>query len=126
MPASLSLGAPPTAAPPSRTVRVVVAHERRWVRAGLRALLEREAGIVVVGEAGRGDQVVALAQALAPDVLLIGSAELAPPPRRGMATLVLENEHPAALVEAVRRAAHRRRTPRFKLIQGGSPWSSGT
>jgi hypothetical protein len=33
-----------------------------------------------------------------------------------MATLVLDDEHPAALVEAVRRAASRRRTPDLKLI----------
>jgi DNA-binding NarL/FixJ family response regulator len=96
------------------------------VRAGLRALLECDAGIVVVGEAARREQVVALGQALAPDVLLIGSAELAPTPLQGMATLVLDDEHPAALVEAVRRTAPRHRTPHLKLIQGGSPWNSDT
>jgi AmiR/NasT family two-component response regulator len=125
MTASLASFAPQTAAPPCRAIRVLVAHERRWVRAGLRALLERDAGIVVVGEAARPEQVVALGQELAPDVLLIGSADLAPAPRYGMATLVLEDEHPAALVEAVKRAARRRRAPQLKLIQGGSPWSSG-
>ena len=109
-------------------IRVLVAHERRWARAGLRALLERDDGIAVVGEAARPEQVVALGQTLAPDVLLIGSAKLAPAPAplRDMATLVLDDEHPAALVEAVRRAASRRRTPDLKLIQGGSQWSSGT
>jgi DNA-binding NarL/FixJ family response regulator len=126
MPASVSLMVPHTAPPPSRTIRVLVAHERRWVRAGLQALLERDAGIVVVGEAARPEQVVSLGQALAPDVLLIGSAELASAPLQGMATLVLDDEHPAALVEAVRRAAYRRRAPHLKLIQGGSPWNSGT
>jgi AmiR/NasT family two-component response regulator len=126
MPASVSLVVPHTATSPSRAIRVLVAHERRWVRAGLRALLERDAGIVVVGEAARPEQVVALGQALAPDVLLIGSAQLAPAPRYGMATLVLEDEHPAALVEAVKRAARRRRIPQLKLIEGGSPWNSGT
>ena len=120
---SLSLVAPLTGAPDM--VRVLVAHEQRWARAGLRALLERDAGIVVVGEAAWREQVVALGQALAPDVLLIGSAELAPAPLLGMATLVLDDEHPAALVEAVRRAA-RRRIPHLKLVQGGSPWNSGT
>jgi|tagenome__1003787_1003787.scaffolds.fasta_scaffold20826742_2 chemotaxis response regulator CheB len=126
MPASLSLIAPQTAAPPSRAIRVLVAHERRWVRAGLRILLERDAGIVVVGEAARPEQLVALSRALAPDVLLIGSAEFALAPLHGMATLVLDDEHPAALVAAVRRAAGRRHIPQLKLIQGGSPWNSGT
>jgi hypothetical protein len=125
MPASLSLVVPSTAAPPCCTIRVLVAHERRWARAGLRALLEHDAGIVVVGEAAWPEQVVALGQALAPDVLLIGSAELAPAPLWGIATLVLDDEHPAALVEAVRRAA-RGRIPHLELIQGGSPWNSGT
>ena len=97
-------------------IRVLVAHERRWARAGLRALLERDGGIAVVGEAARPEQIVALRQTLAPDVLLIGSAKLAPAPLRDMATLVLDDEHPAALVEAVRRAASRRRTPDLKLI----------
>jgi len=106
-------------------IRVLVAHERRWARAGLRGLLGRDGGIAVVGEAARPEQVVALGQTLAPDVLLIGSAKLAPAPLWDMATLVLDDEHPAALVEAVRRAA-RRRIPHLKLVQGGSPWNSGT
>jgi DNA-binding NarL/FixJ family response regulator len=126
MPASVSFVVPHTAAPPSRAIRVVVAHERPWVRAGLQALLECGPGIVVVGQAARPDQVVALGRALEPDVLLIGSAELAPAPLHGVATLVLADEHPAALVEAVKRAARRRRIPHLKLIQGGSPWNSGT
>ena len=120
---SLSLVAPLTGAPDM--LRVLVAHERRWARAGLRALLERDPGIVVVGEAAAPGQVVALGQALAPDVVLIGSPALSIGPLSGMATLVLDDEHPAALVEAVKRAAWRR--PRnLKLIQGGSPWNSVT
>ena len=86
---------------------------------------EHDAGIVVVGEAAGPEQVVALGEALAPDVLLIGSPALAIEPLRGVATLVLEDEHPAALIEAVKRAVARR--PRhLKLIQGGSPWNSVT
>jgi chemotaxis response regulator CheB len=126
MPANLSLAAPHTAATPLRTIRVLVAHERRWVRAGLRALLERETGLVVVGEAARREQVVALGQALTPDVVLIGSAELAAAPLPGVATLVLDDEHPAAVVEAVRRAARGRRLPHLRLIQEGSRWNSGS
>ena len=58
----------------------------------------------MVGEAAGPEQVVALGEALAPDVLLIGSPALAIEPLRGVATLVLEDEHPAALIEAVKRA----------------------
>jgi len=53
------------------TIRVVIAHGQRLVRAGLRLLLEREAGIAVVAEAATGDEAVALAQRLAPDVVLV-------------------------------------------------------
>jgi DNA-binding NarL/FixJ family response regulator len=120
---TLSLVAPLTGAPDM--VRVLVAHEQRWARAGLRALLERDAGIAVVGEAAGPGQVVALGQALAPDVVLIGSPALATGPLSGVATLVLDDEDPAALVEAVKRAA-RRRPRHLKLIQGGSPWNSVT
>ena len=126
MPASLSLVAPHTASSGRLTIRVVVAHERRWARAGLRALLERDAGIVVVGEAAGPGQVLALGQALAPDVLLIGSPALAPARLRGVATLVLDDEHPAALVDAVKVRRPPAPAPHLKLIQGGSPWNSVT
>jgi DNA-binding NarL/FixJ family response regulator len=53
------------------TIRVVIAHSRYLVRAGLRALLEREAGIIVIDEAANGDDAVAVASRLRPDVLLL-------------------------------------------------------
>jgi DNA-binding NarL/FixJ family response regulator len=56
--------------PPS-TTRVVIADGERLVRAGVRALLEEETGIAVVGEAATGDDAVALARRLQPDVVLI-------------------------------------------------------
>lgn len=53
------------------TIRVAIAHRQRVVRAGLRALLEREASIAVVDEAARGDEAVALARRLQPDVVVL-------------------------------------------------------
>lgn len=53
------------------TIRVAIAHGRRLVRAGLHVLLDREAGIAVVGEAANGDEAVALTRRLRPDVVLI-------------------------------------------------------
>src|SRR4051794_15396618 len=53
------------------TIRVAIAHGGQLVRAGLRLLLEREAGIFVVDEASDGDEAVAMVQRLRPDVVLI-------------------------------------------------------
>jgi DNA-binding NarL/FixJ family response regulator len=63
-----SLGADQRAA---GTIRVAIAHSRRLVRAGLHVLLEREAGIAVVGLAADGDEAVALTRRVRPDVVLI-------------------------------------------------------
>jgi DNA-binding NarL/FixJ family response regulator len=112
---------------------VTVAHGRRLVRAGLRVLLEREAGIVVI-EAATGDEAVMVAQRASPDVVLmdldlpgLGCVEAtqriladtsskvmvlttSPTDARVFATLlagatglVLEDREPAVLVRAVRR-----------------------
>jgi DNA-binding NarL/FixJ family response regulator len=52
-------------------LRVAIVHGQHLVRAGLRALLEREAGISVVDEAGDGDEAVAIAHRVRPDVVLL-------------------------------------------------------
>ncbi|UED87756.1 response regulator [Streptomyces profundus] len=52
-------------------IRVVVVDDQDLVRAGLRALLEHEADIQVVGEAGEGRAALARVGALRPDVVLM-------------------------------------------------------
>jgi DNA-binding NarL/FixJ family response regulator len=51
--------------------RVVLVDDQALLRAGLHALLDAEEDIEVVGEAGDGDQAVALALAQGPDVVLM-------------------------------------------------------
>ncbi|MCZ0991000.1 response regulator [Streptomyces diastatochromogenes] len=58
---------PPAAAP----LRLLIADDHVVVRAGLRALLDGEPDLEVVGEAGSGDEAVGLALVLAPDVVLM-------------------------------------------------------
>jgi DNA-binding NarL/FixJ family response regulator len=53
------------------TIAVAIADGQRLVRAGVRALLEREHGIAVVGEAATGEQAIALTRRTRPDVVLM-------------------------------------------------------
>lgn len=55
----------------SDPVRLLVCDDHVVVRAGLLALLGSAPGIEVVGEAGTGDEAVALAAKLTPDVVLM-------------------------------------------------------
>jgi DNA-binding NarL/FixJ family response regulator len=52
-------------------IRVLLVDDHAVVRKGLCALLEREPGIEVVGEAENGEQAVQLAERLRPDVVLM-------------------------------------------------------
>jgi DNA-binding NarL/FixJ family response regulator len=61
----------PTAPTEEQAIAVIVAEPYRLIRAGLRLLLEWEGDIVVVGEAGRGEDAVAETRRLGPDVVLV-------------------------------------------------------
>ena len=94
------------------TIRVAVAHGQRLGRAGLRAMLEREGEIAVI-EAASGEEAVAVARRLRPDVVLmdvhlpgLGCVEatrqiLAGPP---VAVMVLTDSETDARVFATLRA----------------------
>ncbi|CAL9665577.1 Transcriptional regulatory protein LiaR [Streptomyces sp. enrichment culture] len=61
----------PGAGPGSAAVRILVCDDHVVVRAGLLALLDSAPGIEVVGEAGTGEEALALAAKLRPDVVLM-------------------------------------------------------
>jgi two-component system response regulator NreC len=64
-------------------IQVLLADDHGVVRAGLRALLEAQADITVVGEAADGEEAVALASQLRPDIVI---ADLSMP-HGGMKTI---------------------------------------
>jgi NarL family two-component system response regulator LiaR len=57
--------------PGSGPIRVVLVDDHAVVRKGLRALLEREPGIEVVGEAESGERAVEVQERVRPDVVLM-------------------------------------------------------
>ncbi|SDL56158.1 response regulator [Nonomuraea jiangxiensis] len=65
-------------------IRVLIADDHPVVRQGLRTFLDLQDDITVVGEAGDGEQAVALVGELAPDVLLL---DLKMPVLDGLGTL---------------------------------------
>lgn len=52
-------------------IRVLIVDDQVLVRAGLRTILEEEDDIEVVGEAGDGQEAIAMAGTVAPDVILM-------------------------------------------------------
>src|SRR5262245_5057495 len=54
-----------------QAIRVVVVDDQSLVRAGFVALIKAAPGLAVVGEAADGDEAVALAAAVRPDVILM-------------------------------------------------------
>jgi DNA-binding NarL/FixJ family response regulator len=59
---------------PVKPIQVVLADDHTLVRAGIRALLEKLPGVIVVGEAGDGREVLNLVKAQRPDVILMDIA----------------------------------------------------
>jgi NarL family two-component system response regulator LiaR len=55
----------------TNTIRILIADDHAVVREGLRALIDTEPGMEVVGEAADGDEAVQKARSLQPDVILL-------------------------------------------------------
>lgn len=56
---------------PARKIEILLVDDHKVLRDGLRALLESEDDLIVVAEAGTGTQAIELAQAVAPDIIVM-------------------------------------------------------
>jgi DNA-binding NarL/FixJ family response regulator len=119
---------------PGGVIRVLVLGSHALTRAGLRRLLEDDAGIAVIGEAPSGREGAGLVRATDPDVVLIDAGWLEPDPadltrmlggrfavllltdsetddrllaalRAGATGVLPKDSHPAELASAVRTVA---------------------
>jgi NarL family two-component system response regulator LiaR len=80
----------------SEEIRVLVADDHAVVREGLRALIETEPGMALVGEAADGVEAVRQACALEPDVILL---DLVMPRKGGIEAIrEIKEENPAARI----------------------------
>jgi DNA-binding NarL/FixJ family response regulator len=97
-------------------LRVLLADDHAVVRAGLRALIVAEPDLVVVGEAADGEEAVALAVALAPDVLVL---DISMPKMHGVAAAErVRAECPR--VRAVALSAHEDRGYVLRMLAAGA------
>src|SRR2546428_13965983 len=79
-----------------KKVRILLADDHTVMRAGLRALLERQPNLEVVGEAENGRQTVQLSASLRPDVVVM---DIGMPILNGIeATKEIVNQRPATPV----------------------------
>jgi DNA-binding NarL/FixJ family response regulator len=78
-------------------IKVLLVDDHSLVRRGFRRMLEDEADIVVIGEAGNGDEAVRLARELAPQVIVM---DCALPGTSGLAATrkILETAPPKAIL----------------------------
>jgi DNA-binding NarL/FixJ family response regulator len=106
--------APPDAAAPP--LRVLLADDHAILREGVRLVLESQADITVVGEAGDGAEALALAHRLRPDVVVM---DIAMPGLNGLdATRRLRAELPEVQVVAL--TMHADREYVTEVVQAGA------
>jgi NarL family two-component system response regulator LiaR len=97
-------------------IRVLIADDHTIVREGLRALFATEPGLDLVGEASDGEQAVALARQLEPDVILL---DMLMPRKDGLAAISEIKQHnPQARILVLTSFAEDEKV--FPAIKGGA------
>jgi len=79
-----------------RKIRILLADDHKLMRSGLKALIEQQSDLTVVGEADDGRQAVALAASLKPDLLVM---DIGMPNLNGIeAALQITQAHPETAI----------------------------
>ena len=101
---------------PDPPIRVLLVDDHAVVRKGMRALLDRETGIDVVGEADDGEQAVRGADRLRPDVILM---DLEMPGMGGIdATRRISQSHPESRIVVL--TSHAAEEDVFPALKAGA------
>jgi NarL family two-component system response regulator LiaR len=80
----------------SKPIRLLLAEDDHLVRAGLRNLLEADPDLEVVGEAANGEEAIARARSLVPDVILL---DLVMPRQSGFEAIIeIRQQNPSARI----------------------------
>jgi DNA-binding NarL/FixJ family response regulator len=88
------------------SIRILLADDHRILREGLRSLLAQQADLSVVGEASGGEEVIAMARQLRPDLVIM---DVVMPDLDGVAaTRIIHEELPATKVIALSMHSDRR------------------
>jgi DNA-binding NarL/FixJ family response regulator len=79
-----------------KTIRILIADDHHVVRSGLRMLLDRTEGFLVVAEAGNGEEAVRLSKDMNPDVAIL---DISMPVMNGVeAAKIIKRDQPSVRI----------------------------